>query len=230
MSDEAAPGVDDAADARAEIATLRDQLKAARIERDRQVADKSEVVAKANAFSRERDEFRDRLSEATAERDRLAASFSAERAQLASEKAGALKQVEAATRRIDENARRAEEANRRAEDASRRAEEAARRADEAKAEVARLQHVIDTTPSSDPLVVFRTLVSEKTKAAVAWVRGKIPADSPALPWFDRTIETATSLGCLAIRTAKQLFRWALPRLVDLFNRLKSEVEARVAKK
>ncbi len=74
------------------------------------------------------------------------------------------------------------------------------------------------------------LVSEQTKAAVAWVRGKIPPDSQFLPWFDKTIEVVTQIGCMAVKLADAFIRWAVPKAIELFNRGKAELEARMAKK
>jgi len=91
MSDEAASPAEDTA-ARAEIIALQEHLRAAKAERDRQIFEKNEIINKANAASKERDEVRARLDQTAAERDRLAA-----------EKGDA-------ARRADETARRLEEA------------------------------------------------------------------------------------------------------------------------
>jgi hypothetical protein len=63
---------------REEFLNLQEQLKTARADRDRQAFEKSEIVSRANAFARERDDLRDRLAEMTAERDRLAAEITAQ--------------------------------------------------------------------------------------------------------------------------------------------------------
>jgi len=183
---------------RSELNNLQEQLKATRMERDRQIFEKSEIVAKANAYAKERDDLRDSLAAMTAERDRLAAET-----------------TEASTKALE---------------TSRQLEAAKHRADEAAAEVARLRHAIDTAPSSDPAEVLWSLVSERTKAGVAWVRGKIPAESPALPWFDKTIEVVTQIGCITVKAADAFVRWAAPKAIELFNRGKAELEARMEKK
>ncbi|HEY8123886.1 MAG TPA: hypothetical protein VIF88_00455, partial [Methylocystis sp.] len=183
---------------RSELTNLQEQLKATRMERDRQIFEKSEIVAKANAYAKERDDVRDSLAAMTAERDRLAA----------------------------ENG----EASTKALEVTRRLEAANRRADEAAAEVVRLRHAIDTAPSSDPAVVLWSLISEKTRDGVAWVRGKIPADSAALPWFDKTVSLVTQIGCMAVKAADAFIRWAVPKAVELFNKGKAELEARMEKK
>jgi hypothetical protein len=183
---------------RALVNNLQEQLKATRMERDRQIFEKSEIVAKANAYAKERDDLRDSLAAMTAERDRLAA-----------EKA---------------------EASAQALQASAKIEAAARRADESEAEVVRLRHAIATAPSSDPGVVLWNLVSQQTRNAVAWARSKIPADSPALPWYDKTVDVATQIGCVAVKAADAFVRWAVPKAIELFNRGKAELEARMEKK
>jgi hypothetical protein len=183
---------------RAVVNNLQEQLKATRMERDRQIFEKSEIVAKANAYAKERDDLRDSLAAMTAERDRLAA-----------EKTSASAQTLQASRQL---------------------EAASRRADEAEAEVSRLRHAIATAPSSDPAVVLWNLVSQQIKKGVAWVRSKIPADSPALPWYDKTIDVVTQVGCMAVKAADAFMRWAVPKAIELFNRGKAELEARMEKK
>ncbi|MBM3578037.1 MAG: hypothetical protein FJX40_10330 [Alphaproteobacteria bacterium] len=183
---------------RAELNNLQEQLKAIRMERDRQIFEKSEIVAKANAYAKERDDLRDSLAAMTAERDGLVA-----------EKAEATNKTLEASRQVDA---------------------ANRRADEAAAEITRLRHVIATAPSSDPAIVLWNLVQQKTKEGVAWTRAKIPADSPALPWFDKTIAIVTQIGCFAIKATDAFIRWATPRAIELFHKGKAELEARLAKK
>jgi hypothetical protein len=197
MSEETSSQPEDTV-SRSELTNLQEQLKATRMERDRQIFEKSEIVAKANAYAKERDDVRDSLAAMTAERDRLAA----------------------------ENG----EASTKALEVTRRLEAANRRADEAAAEVVRLRHAIDTAPSSDPAVVLWSLISEKTRDGVAWVRGKIPADSAALPWFDKTVSLVTQIGCMAVKAADAFIRWAVPKAVELFNKGKAELEARMEKK
>ncbi len=183
---------------RAVVNNLQEQLKTTRMERDRQIFEKSEIVAKANAYAKERDDLRDSLAAMTAERDRLAAEKAAASAQALQ----ASKQVEAANRRIDES----------------------------ESEVVRLRHAIAIAPSSDPAVVLWNLVSQQTTNLLAWVRGKIPVDSPALPWFDKTVDVVTQIGCVALKAADAFIRWVVPRAIELLNRGRAELEARMEKK
>lgn len=89
LSDDTAFSADDGA-TRAEVVGLQEQLKAVTAERDRNVYEKSEIIAKANAFSKERDDLRERLAVVVAERECLA-----------TEKAAALRQGEEAGRQAD---------------------------------------------------------------------------------------------------------------------------------
>jgi hypothetical protein len=198
MSEETSSQSEEDTVSRLELNNLQEQLKAIRLERDRQIFEKSEIVAKANAYAKERDDLRDSLTAVTAERDRLVA-----------EKGEATNKTLEASRQVDA---------------------ANRRADEAAAEIARLRHVIATAPSSDPAVVLWSLISQKTSEGVAWVRGKIPADSPALPWFDKTIAIVTQIGCFAVKAADAFIRWAAPKAIELFYKGKAELEARLEKK
>lgn len=197
MSDEIRTQSEDTV-SRVELNNLQEQLKATRLERDRQIFEKSEIVAKANAYAKERDDLRESLTAATAERDRLAAE-----------------KATAATKALE---------------AQRDAEAASRRAEDALAEVARLRNALAAVPTTDPIAVLWAYAQEKTKAGVAWARGRIPPDSPALPWFDKTIEVVTQIGCMAIKAADAFIRWAVPKAIELFNRGKAELEARMEKK
>jgi hypothetical protein len=183
---------------RAELETLREQLKSIRADRDRQNFERAEIVAKANVFAKERDELKERLAAAVGERDRLA-----------QEKASASALLQNLTRRADE---------------------ADRRAGEAEAEVARLRAAIDNAPAADPLALLGAVATEKSKAGVAWLRSKIPADSPALPYFDKTVETVTRAGCMAVKLTREFIAWATPRVIALSKQGAAKVEELLAKK
>lgn len=220
MSDETVPPQPEDAFGRAEIESLQEQLKAAKAERDRQIFEKTEIVAKANACAKERDDLKEQLASVLSERDKMigdvvadhdkiVADISSQRDALAKEKAA----VEASL-----------------QDATRRAEEAERRAAEAAAEIQRLRGVIAAGPSSDPLELLLAVLAEKTKAAVAWLRARIPADSPLLPWFDKTVDAVTRIGCMAVKLTKEFIVWATPRVLELSKRTVAKVEEMLAKK
>ncbi|MGA8170895.1 MAG: hypothetical protein WB816_08705 [Methylocystis sp.] len=78
------------------VSDLQEQLKSIVAERDRHAFEKSEIVEKANAIARERDDLRQRLSAATTERDRLAA----EAAKAASALADAVRRAEKSAEEI----------------------------------------------------------------------------------------------------------------------------------
>lgn len=109
------------------------------------------------------------------------------------------------------------------------------------AENARLTNRLAAAPSPDPVVVLADFASEKTKALVAMTRAAIPADSPALPWFDRTISAVTTAGSVTVKVTretarwlapriKEAYEWAKPRALELYAKAKTEVETRLAKK
>lgn len=193
------------------VDNLQELLKAARAERDRQIFEKTEIVAKANAYAKERDDLKEQLASVLSERDQIigdvvadhdkvVADVTSQRDQLAHEKAA----VETSLK------------------------EAIRRADDASAEIARLRRALDAKPPTDLTGVLLAILAEKTKAAVAWVRSKIPADSPALPYFDKTVETATKLGCMAVKLSKEFYIWAKPRAIELYKLGKAKVQELVA--
>lgn len=200
--------------------TLQDQLKAVKTERDRLNFEKAEALARAKGYEKERDDLKAELASVLSERDRVIgdvvtdhektiADLVSERDRLAQEKAAATALVQNMTRLADD---------------------AKRRADEAGEEITRLKGIVADLSATDPCVLLVNIAAEKTKTAVAWVRGKIPADSPILPWFDKTVEVVTRIGCIAVGLTRDFLRWATPRAIELFNHAKKEVEAFLAKK
>ncbi len=146
------------------------------------------------------------------ERDELKeqlAAAAAERDRLAQEKASATALVQNLTRRADE---------------------ATRRADEAAEEIARLRAAVENAPSVDPMALLGALAAEKTNAGVGWLRSKIPADSPMLPWFDKTVEAVTKAGCMAVKLTREFIAWATPRVIALSKQGAAKVEELLAKK
>ncbi|GLI94186.1 hypothetical protein [Methylocystis echinoides] len=219
MSDESTPQPEEAV-SRVELENIQEQLRTIRAERDRQNFEKAEIVAKANAYAKERDQFKEELASVLSERDRVIgdvvadhekkiADLVSERDRLAQEKAAATSLVQNMTRLADA---------------------ATRRADEAAEEIARLRTIVDNMPKADPVELLTALAAEKTKAAVAWVRGKIPADSPILPWFDKTVETVTAIGCAAVKLTREFIAWATPRVIALTKQGVAKVEEMLAKK
>ncbi len=108
-----------------------------------------------------------------------------------------------------------------AELSSRLDEERRKRAEIAD-EFARFREAAKHAPVEDPWGVLWRAASQIVSDWVAWTRAKFPPDSAFLPWFDRMVELVKALSCLAFKGAKALFDWAKPRVIDLWNRLKSE--------
>lgn len=186
------------------------------MERDRYAAEKNELVAKTSALSKELDALYEQSAATKAERDSLrlqASSLTTERDNL--------RQQLGAT-----NAERE------------RAIAAAGRAVE---EIERLRKQLASAPKPDPVVVIVDFASEQTKALVVKARAAIPADSPALPWFDKTVSVLTTAGSVAVTVTRETTRWlaprvkeayvwAKPRALELYAKAKTEVEAKLAKK
>lgn len=219
MSDESLQQPEDAV-SRAELENIQEQLRILRAERDRQNFEKAEIVAKANAYAKERDQAKEELASVLSERDQMIgdvvsdhekkiADLISERDRLAQEKASATSLVQSMTRLADD---------------------AKRRADEAAEKIVRLRAIVDNAPKQDPVALLLALATEKTKALVAWVRGKIPADSAILPWFDKTVETVTALGCAAVKLTREFLAWATPRVIALSKQGVAKVEELLAKK
>lgn len=130
-------------------------------------------------------------------RDRLAA-MTAERDRLATEK----------TAEVD-----------RASSAERRAEETARRLTETEVDVARLRQALAELPSNDPAQVLLAVLRDKSQSAISWARAQIPAESPLLWFFDKSIEAATIVGKRAISFSSEVYLWAKPRFIEFLQRL-----------
>jgi hypothetical protein len=203
LSDEhETPASENTAVASADIGALQEQLKSLSAERDRQAFEKSEIIQKANAIARERDDLRARYKSEIAERERLAS----------------------------ENSRLTAEASTTAQSLA----EATRRADAAAIEIADLRKLLEAAPGADPLLLIWKIIQEKTRLGVAFLRSKIPANHPALPWFDKTVEVSTKVGCLTVQLAVAFAKWmqaeGLPRAKALAKKAMAEIEARLAKK
>ncbi|WP_424361824.1 hypothetical protein [Methylocystis parvus] len=205
---------------RDEYENLLEQLKAVRTERDQQNSEKAQIVAKANEYAKERDDLKQQLASVLSERDQMIgdvvadhekriADIASERDQLAHEKAALAASLQ---------------------DASRRAEEANRQFVASSMEIQRLREALDASPKTDPLDLLLVVLADRTKQAVAWVRGKIPADSPILPYFDKTVETVTKVGCMAIKLTREFIAWATPKVIALSKQGVAKVEELLAKK
>jgi hypothetical protein len=195
----------------ADGASLDTQLQEITAERDRHAADKLELIAKASALSKELEGARAQLATVSAERDDLRRKRDAaiaERDAIAAERDAAAAARDGA---MAERDRLAAEAT------------------QAAAENARLGAQITNAGKPDPLVVFTDLLAEKTKALLAWIRSKIPENSPALARFDRAVEMATKAGCIAIKTIREVTVWLAPRLAAAYAWAKPRVLDLIAK-
>jgi hypothetical protein len=205
---------------RDEYEKLLEQLKAATAERDLQSKEKAQIVAKANEYAKERDGLKEELAAVLSQRDQMIgdvvadhekriSDVASQRDQLAHEKAALAASLQDATRRADE-------ANRQFVASS--------------LEIQRLREALDASPKTDPLDLLLEVLADRTKQLIAWVRGKIPADSPVLPYFDKTVETATKVGCTAVKLTRQFIAWATPKVIELSKQGVAKVEELLAKK
>lgn len=117
-----------------------------------------------------------------------------------------------------------------AREAANLASEAAARADRAEAEIARLTQIIDTAPSNEPVAVMTKLARDKTDELVAWVRTKIPADSPTAKQYDAVIENTKLIINAAVTILTEVYKIVAPEAIKLFNWGKRELESRMVKK
>lgn len=205
---------------RDEYENLLEQLKAIRTERDQQNSEKAQIVAKANEYARERDDLKEQLASVLSERDRMIGDVVADHE----------KRIADVASRRDQLAHEKTALEASLQDASRRAEDANRQFVASSLEIQRLREALDAKPKTDPLDLLLDVLAQRTKQLVAWVRGKIPADSPVLPYFDKTVETLTRVGCMAIKLTREFIAWATPKVIALSKQGVAKVEELLAKK
>jgi hypothetical protein len=133
-------------------------------------------------------------------------------------------------------AKRAEHSERHAEQEAAHAKELSRQLDEERrknaaiaAEFASFRDAMERAPVEDPWRVLGRAALQIVSNWVAWIRAKIPPDSPLLPWYDRAVELAKTTGDLLFRCGKAFFEGAKPRAVDSWLWLKSEFARRMKK-
>jgi hypothetical protein len=107
----------------------------------------------------------------------------------------------------------------RAASAERRAEETGRRLAESEAEASRLRQDLAAAPSSDPVKVLLVLLGDTGRSAVARVRAQIPAESPLLGYFDKSVDLTTAIGGQIVRISGEAYLWAKPRVTEYLQRL-----------
>lgn len=147
-------------------------------------------------------------------------------------------QVDKSAREINDALMNAQHSAKEAEDSEQRAAQEAARASqlsrqldqerqkrtEIAAELARFRGTMEHRPVEDPWGVLWRAVSQIVSDWVASMRSKIPADSPLLPWFDRAVEILKTSGRFALKCGKALVAWTKPLIVNIWRRLKGEIE------
>ena len=174
----------------------------------------------------DREELLALLRDVTEQRNNLLSQYEA----MAFQVDESVREIAADVLDAQENASKAEASEHRAEQEATHAAELLRQLNEERrtraeitAEYARFRDAVEHAPIEDPWGVLWRAISRIVSNWVAWVRAKIPPDSPLLPWFDRAIELAKEVGRLSWKCGKALFDWARPRVIDFQKQLKSEV-------
>ena len=132
-------------------------------------------------------------------------------------------------KRAEESERHAQQEAAQAKELSRQLEEERRKSAAIAAEFARFRDAMERAPVEDPWSVLGRAALQIVSNWVAWVRAKIPPNSPLLPWFDRAVELAKTTGSLLFRWGKAFFEWAKPHAINSWRWLKSEVARRMNK-
>lgn len=172
------------------------------------------------------------LRDVTEQRDKVLSQYEAMALQVdesAREIDDALLNAQQNAKKAEESGHRADEEAAHAKDLSRQLDEERRKSAEIATELARFRDATEHAPVEDPWGVLWRAVSQIVSNWIAWLRGKIPANSPLLPWFDRAVEVAKTAGRLALKWGKAVFEWAKPRIIDLWKWLEGEVARRMKK-
>jgi hypothetical protein len=163
------------------------------------------------------------LRSVTAQRDEVLSQFEA----MALQTDASAQEVAEAQLEEHYEARRAQESERHAEREAAQAAERSRELEEERcksaaiaAEFARFRDAIERMPVDAPWSALRRAALQILSNCVAWVRAKIPPDSPLLRWFDRSVELAKATGSLLFEWIKAFFEWARPHAIDLWRWLK----------
>jgi hypothetical protein len=186
-------------------------------------------VPKTAEFEHEnlkREEILALLRDVTEQRDKLLSQYEA----MALQVDDSAREINDASTNAQHSAKKAEESEQRAVQEAARASQLLRQLDEERqkrasiaTELARYRDAMEHAPVEDPWGVLWRAISQIVRDSVAWVRAKIPPNSPLLPWFDRAVELAKTLGRLALKCGKALFEWAKPRTIQIWKWLKGEI-------
>jgi hypothetical protein len=171
----------------------------------------------------EREELLALLRDVTEQRDKVLSQYEAMALQVdesTREIDDALLDAQHNAKKADDNERRAEEQAARANEFLRQLDEERRKRAEIAAELARFRDRTQRAPVADPWGVLWLAVSQIVSNWVEWVRAKIPPDSRLLPWFDQTVELADATGHRFLKWGRASLKWANPRVIDLWKRLK----------
>jgi hypothetical protein len=203
-----------------EVAELQERLKRAIAECDRHVSEKADVLRMADTVSRERDDLRQRFSGLSEERDKLLSEAETIKQSFVDERDRLLAEAETVKKNFSDAATRAESMLR----------EATGRADAAVHEAGRLAQQLASKETTDSLKVLWDVACKETTRGLAFLRSKIPKGHPGQKWFDVTVETVTTVGCLAVQAGAAFVKWATPRVQDLAGKAMVEAEKLLAKK
>ncbi len=179
-----------------------------------------------------REELLARLRDVTEQRDRVLSQFEAMAFQTdesAREVAEAQLEEHYEARRAKDSERHAEQEAAHAKELSRQLEEERRKSAAIASEFARFRDAMERAPFEDPWSALWLAATQIVSSWVAWVRAKIPSDSPLLPWFDRAVELAKATGRLLFRYGKAFFEWGKPHAAASWRWLKSEAARRMNK-
>ena len=185
----------------------------------------------------EREDLLARLRDVTAHRDELLSQYEA----MAFQVDESTKEVDGALLEARANAKRAQDCEvlERQEavqigELTRQLNEERSKSGEIAADFARYRESVEHKLAEharreDPWSLLAFAISQILCQWVAWLRAKIPPESSFLPWFDRTVDFIEAAGRLAWKWGVALFEWAMPRAVELWTRLRSEVAQRTRK-
>jgi len=97
-------------------------------------------------------------------------------------------------------------------------------------EISRLQDLADDKSIGNIARLLYAFTAENTKNGVSRVRAMIPNDSPLLPYFDKTNEFMKIFVTQAQQVSQKAYEMAKPHALELYRRVKQEIDNQVIKK
>lgn len=98
------------------------------------------------------------------------------------------------------------------------------------AEINRLRDAVDDLSVRNIGRLLYAFTCRTTGVGASWIRSTIPKDSPFLPYFDKTIEVLKISVTEAEQVSRKAFQLAKPQAIEIYKRVKLEIDNQLIKK